>query len=284
MSSEGSAHVHEMACMEIWGGNRAITDAISAPGIDAWVYSRPYGGGEGGGDVHYVSMCAAGKIARFVVADVSGHGESVSAFALSLRKLMRKHINTPDQTRFARALNDDLTRGAEGGMFATAVLASYFAPTDHLILCNAGHPRPLWWRAEAREWRILTHDIEEAAESAANLPLGIIEPTEYHQFGIPLGVGDRVLLYTDSLVEARAPGGRMLGEIGLLALAREVADAGNDSTLVERLVERVRLFADDVDFNDDVTAMLLCHNGADPPRQTIGEKIRVLGKMMGIGE
>lgn len=284
MSGEPTEHVHEMACMEIWGGNRAISDAISTPGIDAWVYSRPFEGDAAGGDVHYVSMCAAGKVARFLLADVSGHGEAVSSFAMSLRKLMRKHINTPDQTRFTRSLNDDLSRDAEGGMFATAVLASYFAPTDHLILCNAGHPRPLWWRAETRRWQALTHDIEQAEQSAANLPLGIIEPTEYHQFAVRLGVGDRVLLYTDSLIEARADDGKLLGEAGLLNLVQEVGEGADDAVFIERLIERVRAHARGAEFNDDVTAILLSHNGADPPRQSLGEKLRLLARMMGIGE
>jgi len=76
----------------------------------------------------------------------------------------------------------------------------------------------------------------------------------------------------------------MLGEEGLLRLAHEAGEAGDDSGFVDRLVDRVRGHAAGADFPDDVTAMLLCHNGADPPRQSIGERLRVLGKMMGIGD
>lgn len=274
----------QMACMEIWGGNRAIDDAISTPGVDAWIYSRPHRGEQSGGDVHYVSMCAAGKIARFVVADVSGHGEAVSEFARSLRKMMRRRINTPDQTRFARALNDDFSQSGSGGLFATAVFASYFSPTDHLILCNAGHPRPLWWRAREERWEILTHEMEEARTDAANLPLGIIEPTEYHQFAVKLEKGDRVLMYTDSLVEARDGSGRMLGEPGLIRIAGEaVADAESDGTaLVRRIVDGVRAHAGGAEPDDDVTAMLLTHNAGEPGRQSLSERVRVLGKMIGL--
>ena len=67
-----SAEKHLLQCMEIWGGNRAVENAVSVHGIDAWVLSEPHGGGERGGDVHYVSMCGAGKISRFALADVSG--------------------------------------------------------------------------------------------------------------------------------------------------------------------------------------------------------------------
>src|SRR5690606_40547076 len=43
--------------------------------LDAWIYSKPHGGKQGG-DVHYVSSCAAGMLTRLLVADVRGHGRS----------------------------------------------------------------------------------------------------------------------------------------------------------------------------------------------------------------
>src|SRR5688500_12623820 len=42
-----------MQCMEVWGGNQAVETSVTMAGLDAWVYSRPYGGdAAGGGDVH----------------------------------------------------------------------------------------------------------------------------------------------------------------------------------------------------------------------------------------
>jgi hypothetical protein len=60
--------------------------------------------------VHYISTCGAGYVMRLALADIAGHGESVDGFAIALRKLMRKYINTLDQTRFARAINRELRR------------------------------------------------------------------------------------------------------------------------------------------------------------------------------
>jgi hypothetical protein len=72
-----TAPLHALQCMEIWGGNRAAREWVSVTGIDAYVFSLPYGGQSSGGDIHYVSLCGGGKIARFAVADVSGHGDAV---------------------------------------------------------------------------------------------------------------------------------------------------------------------------------------------------------------
>jgi len=165
---------HALQCMEIWGGNQAHDSGVSVPGIDAWVYSVPHAGGRAGGDIHYVSMCGGGKISRFAVADVSGHGEHVDALAVKLRSLMRRYINTLNQARFARALNEEFGRLAEGGTFATAVLATYYAPKDHLVVVNAGHPSPLWYRSTVGTWQKLVPETARRTDEVANLPLGII--------------------------------------------------------------------------------------------------------------
>src|SRR2546423_1619348 len=86
-----------MRCMEIRGGSRAVEEAFDTPGLDAWLYSRPYEGADRGGDLHYVSLCGGGVITRVVVADVSGHGAQVAEFSEALRLLMRKNINIKSQ-------------------------------------------------------------------------------------------------------------------------------------------------------------------------------------------
>jgi len=120
---------HAMQCMEIWGGNRAIDNVVSMPGIDAWVFSRPHKGATGGGDIHYLSSCATGLISRLLVADVSGHGAGVDGLAVKLRRLMARHVNHIDQTKFVRALNREFGDLADDGGFATALVATYWAPS-----------------------------------------------------------------------------------------------------------------------------------------------------------
>ena len=276
-----AAEAHAMRCMEIWGGNQAIDNAVSVPGIDAWVYSRPYAGDTSGGDIHYVSLCGGGKIARFAVADVSGHGASVGEVAVKLRSLMRRHINTVNQTRFIRALNQEFTSLESGGRFATALLSTYYAPNDHLVVCNAGHPAPLWYRAANATWRPLVHQMAERVKSLANLPLGIIEPTQYHQFAVRLEPGDLVLLFTDSLIEAVGPDGAQLGPEGLLEIVRRL-DPMRPERICAELLKTVAAYRGGAPEGDDVTVLLLRHNARNPDRQPVGEMIRIVGKMLGL--
>src|SRR5215813_2715754 len=91
---------HTMKCLEVWGGNQAVDNGVVMAGLDAWLFSKPFGDQSAGGDIHYVSSCAAGQITRMLVADVSGHGEAVADAAGRLRGMMRRYVNYVDQSRF----------------------------------------------------------------------------------------------------------------------------------------------------------------------------------------
>jgi phosphoserine phosphatase RsbU/P len=289
--AEQAESEHVLRCMEIIGGNRATRQTVGAPGLTIWIDSRPLG--TGGGDVHYVSTCGAGYVTRLALADIAGHGESVDRLAVALRKLMRKHINTLDQTRFARALNRELGSLDGSGRFATAILATYFAPTKHLMLCNAGHGRPVWYSAKRDQWQYL--DLETAGECQslkssnaryhlerlANLPLGILDPINYEQFAVQLSPGDVVVLCTDAITECADGTGEMLGEAGLLALLRELGREDR-RRIGQRVLEAIELRRDGREAADDQTLIVIEHADTSPPRPSLGRTVRTLAKMIGL--
>ncbi len=277
-----------LQCMEVWGGNEAVDDAISVPGIDAIVHSRPHAGSGRGGDIYYVSVCGAGEISRFLVADVSGHGESVGDLASKLRRLMRKYIGSANPSRLAMRLNNEFGELSQDGKFATALVMTYFAPSDYLIVTNAGHPRPLWYQVSSGTWSVIHAGDERIAASGSesvgvrNLPLGIIGGTEYEQLAVPLREGDIVVAYTDSLVEASNDTGDQLGEQGLLRLVRGLGTPDAE-TIGHRVEQAVAGYREAGEADDDLTVLVLSHNAASPEKQGLAEKIRVLGRMVGLG-
>jgi len=255
-----SADARTMSCMEVWGGSDAADAAVTLSGLDAWVYSRPYEQADAGGDVYYVSACATGRINRLLVADVSGHGQTVQSIARQLRDLMRRYVNFLDQSRFVLSMNKQFVSCSDAGCFATAIVTTFFAPTRTLSVCNAGHPPPLIWRAKTREWNYL--DLENEGERVANIPLGIMDLDDCEQFGVDLDVGDLVLVYTDSLVEARLPDGEMLGPKGLLDLVTESVDPTHPESIIPTLLKSIDDRTEGGLRADDVTALLLRPNGA----------------------
>jgi len=265
-----------MACMEVWGGNQTVNSAVVMAGLDAWVFSRPYQNADGGGDVYYVSSCATGRINRLLLADVSGHGAGVAEIARDLRTMMRKFINYIDQTKFVLSMNSHFTEATEDSIFATAIVTTFFAPTNTLTLCNAGHPPPLLYRSAIKQWMYL--DGRGDGEAIRNVPLGIFE-CEYEQFEVRLGVGDLVLCYSDCLPEARYTSGEMLGQAGLLELIRSL-DVQNPATLFPALIDAVgRMNPQNLDA-DDLTTLLFRPNGLAPNAPM---KDRLLGPFRVLG-
>lgn len=271
---------HTMPCMEVWGGNHAADNGVVMPGVSAWVYSRPFHDEEAGGDIHYVSSCGTGRVTRLVLADVSGHGERVAGVASRLKRLMRRYVNYLDQTLFVQLLNRELS--AEQSGFATSVTMTYFAPSRTLDICNAGHPRPLWYRAHRRRWELLVSDSgrdQRESREPSNLPLGVLEPTTYEEFGVRLRAGDMVLLYTDGVTESRSVAGQALGEEGLLDLVSSL-DAAQPAEIIPELLTRLDGWRGDEPPEDDVTIMLLHHDGTRvraPLADRLFAGVRLLG-------
>jgi phosphoserine phosphatase RsbU/P len=284
MSSQSIPDGHTLQCMEIWGGFEPMARSVSTPGLDLWVFSQPFQGDQQGGDVYYVTLCGGGLITRIAVADVSGHGASVAEFSSWLRTLLRRNINQKSQQRLVEQLNRQFGAMADMRRFATALVVTYLASTDSLSVCNAGHPRPLLYRAIEGAWSSLTHKLGDR-DGGGNLPLGLDEHTSYDSFDLQLKPGDRVVFYTDALIEAADPSGRLLGETGLLEAARglniDVA-ASSPGAIGSALLEAVASHRGRESAEDDMTLVVLHHNAAPPPRLSLTQKADVYAKVFGL--
>jgi sigma-B regulation protein RsbU (phosphoserine phosphatase) len=273
--------------MEVWGGNHAVDTGVAMSGLDAWVYSKPFGQSEQGGDVYYVSSCATGRITRLLVADVAGHGGAVGKIAIDLRGLMRQYVNYLDQTRFVTELNARFSALSQDGCFATALVTTFFAPTNLLSLCNAGHPPPILYRASERRWRFLEPEGLEGDRAASdtananegpsnedvpsNLPLGIMDLADYQQFDMTLTSGDLVLCYTDSLIESRDATGELLGSAGLLRILRDLTPT-DPNMFIPHLLAAIAAEAPGNLTGDDVTVLAYRPNGK-PASSSMGQRL-----------
>jgi sigma-B regulation protein RsbU (phosphoserine phosphatase) len=282
MSKSSSAAMSEqqhMQCMEVWGGSQLTAQAVEFGGLDAWVYSKPHGKAHAGGDVYYASSCATGRISRLLLADVAGHGNAVAATAADLRTLMRRFVNRLDQTEFVRLLNQQFSILPRTGAFATAIVTTFFEPSRRLTVCNAGHPRPILYRAAQRQWDFLGNNAAVLRAAPSNIPLGLFEAAEYEQFDVELESGDCLLSYTDALIEARVGDGEMLGENGVLGLVRALGDVQPDQ-LTEKLLAEIEVRYPGGLAEDDVTVLMVRANGRKL-RYSFGEKLHALARFMG---
>ena len=264
-----------MQCMEIWGGNREMDAHRHMTGLDAWVYSKPYGGAVGGGDLYYLSSCASGRITRMLLADVSGHGSAASGLATSLRTLMRKNVNRISQRSLVQSMNCEFAAVAARSCFATAVVATYFAPSRTLSISNAGHPHPLFYHRQTNAWSLL--DCDEAHEAVANTPLGIFTHADYSDLTVEFDDGDMLLCFSDSLLESLQANGKQIGMDGILQIVKSLtfADAGD---LIPQLCNTIASQHHDNLSADDTSVILLRANASQPSiRDNLAAPLRMLG-------
>ncbi|GAB7106366.1 SpoIIE family protein phosphatase [Streptomyces phaeofaciens JCM 4814] len=133
--------------------------------------------------------------ALFVVGDVAGHGmDAVAAMALLRFTAKGMVITGSSLTGALTRLNALLLHSRDPHGTATMVLARYRRGDRRLEWAQAGHPPPLLVRAgEAAYLR-----------RPAGILLGASETPHYTEADVRLAPGDRLLLYTDGLVERPA--------------------------------------------------------------------------------
>jgi len=269
---------YNLQCMDIWSGNQSAASDVVTPGLELSVYSQPYHGASRGGDVHYVSLCASGYITRMLLADVSGHGEAVAETSQQLRSLVRRFMNSSSQTKLIREINREFTGLTQSARFATAIVATYLASESRLVLCNAGHPRPLWYQQRTGKWSFVNQDLVGTGR-ISNLPLGFDASTSYQQFSLTLEKDDIFLLYTDALTEARNHDDKLLGEAGLLSLV-EAIPVTNVRDLSREVLARLHEYSDQRPADDDVTLLAMQYKTGTWKSPSIRERLNAYAKLV----
>jgi sigma-B regulation protein RsbU (phosphoserine phosphatase) len=131
------------------------------------------------------------------------------------------------------------------GRFISFFYAMLDAATGTLTYTNAGHYLPMLVRANAATERL----------GIGGPVLGVIADAEYEQAQVALGAGDRLVLFTDGLTEARSPNDEEFGEQRLLDAAIQ-HHACSAPALQARLADAVAAFTGGR-LQDDATLMVL---------------------------
>lgn len=243
---------HEIHCAEVHGGNLAVDQALVLPDVDVWLYSRPQGEGEEGGDLVFVSVCERGAVSKAYLGDVAGHGEAVGPVARSLEGLIREHLNDHDHQAFFRSLN----RGVDPKVLATMVAVSWDRPSGRLLYAYAGHPHLLFRPAGAERFVSLEPEYCAVPGKLTDLAIGADAGTTYFQSGVPFEPGDMAVLYSDGWTETLRASGERPGLDGLLAVADRCSVASAWSFRRDLL----RIYREDLgvkSFSDDVSLVVL---------------------------
>jgi sigma-B regulation protein RsbU (phosphoserine phosphatase) len=190
--------------------------------------------------------------AHLVVLDAMGRGLRAGlacAVALAaIRAGRRAGAGLEDQ---ARAADAALLEQFPDSRFATALLAELDLDSGRLLYLNAGHPEPLVLRGR--------HPVRSLS-GGRRMPLGIEDPA-MKVAQERLEPGDRLVLYTDGVTEARTAGGERFGVTRLIDHVRRHATAGLPAPeTLRRLAHAVLAHQPGVP-GDDATLMLVEWSG-----------------------
>ncbi|MFJ9663555.1 PP2C family protein-serine/threonine phosphatase [Streptomyces sp. NPDC101219] len=147
-----------------------------------------------GGDLYALIPTPHGV--RFIVGDVRGKGlPAVGTAALVLGVFREAAHDEPDLLAVVDRIERSLARNLRADDFVTAVVAGYPEP-GRLEMVNCGHAPPFLVRGS----EIVP---VEPAQPVPPLGLRALSGQAPHLEVLPFGDGDRLLLYTDGVTEAR---------------------------------------------------------------------------------
>jgi sigma-B regulation protein RsbU (phosphoserine phosphatase) len=214
-------------------------------------YTHRYLPAEGiGGDIYAIVPLADGSLA-FMIADVSGHGVTAALISAMVKTFFESQCRFHHgPLAWAQGLNRDLARNTLPEQFATAFLARLDPAANAIQYVSAGHPAPL-----------LLHQGASGGPKAVTVlggrgyMLGIGEDLPFTEQACRYEPGDRLVLFTDGLVEVEREDRRLLGEEGLQAICADLP-ADRDQA-ADRIIEQAVAFNQPAPFTDDVTLVVL---------------------------
>jgi serine phosphatase RsbU (regulator of sigma subunit) len=198
-----------------------------------------------GGDYCDVREIVPGAWA-FVVADVSGKGVSSALLASLLQgAFLAGGYAAVRMEEMMAHVNRFLTERTEGEKYAT-LFCGVLQRDGMLRWSNAGHCPPL----------IVHRSGELTRLQATGMPLGMLEEATFEARSTQLESGDKIVVYTDGVLEAENRAGKFFGNKRLETLLR--AEAGKTCTdLLAALFQAVEAFTEDVPQSDDITAVAM---------------------------
>jgi anti-sigma regulatory factor (Ser/Thr protein kinase) len=194
-----------------------------------------------GGDFHDVFQLPDGQVA-LLIGDVEGKGVRAAGTTETVRSAVRALVMISPSPRYVLNNVNRLLLQEQNEQFVTALLLIMDPATGLTYVSSAGHPPPV---------RIATGETA-VVELEPGPPLGTFA-SEYPVRSLRLAPGERLMLYTDGVTEARAHG-ELFGEARLVAAVERFRRL-DDSELVNNVLATVEGYADEL--RDDIQIVLV---------------------------
>jgi sigma-B regulation protein RsbU (phosphoserine phosphatase) len=203
-----------------------------------------------GGDIYAVLPLADGSTA-VMIADVSGHGVTAALISAMVKTSFENHVRSGSEPlAWAQGMNEDLYRSTLPEQFATAWLGRLDPFADRIRYVAAGHCPPFRIVGGAKGGLRRSEILR-----GTGFMLGLDTQLPFSEQDTEFLADDRLVLYTDGLVEVEREDRTMIGEPGLRRICAELPsdmDAAADA-----IVSQIRALNQPAPFVDDVTLVVL---------------------------
>ncbi|MBN1500246.1 MAG: DUF3369 domain-containing protein [Spirochaetes bacterium] len=194
-------------------------------------------------DVFYLSDTRIG----IVIADVSGHGVSASLIATMAKMSFTNNVYKNKSTA-------DVLNAVHTGMYSSVGKSGMFMTVFYCVIdiekmemeySSGGHNEIIVLKEDCRMIDLLSLDTI----------VGIFPEEKYSSSVINLDPGDKIILYTDGLIEAKNSKGEFVGAENFHRIIRENYKLKPDK-LITAILNSVQAFTGDEEIDDDRTILI----------------------------
>ena len=200
-----------------------------------------------GGDFLNLVEVGQGKYGA-VIADVMGHGITAAlatgAFKSAFSLMVKDTAENP--SLLLASLNNHFFKDISS-LFASCLFAFLDLRNSEITIARAGHYYPLFYRIRKKG----LEDLEMKGPA-----LGMIKHAEYEQRIYKIEPGDKLLFFTDGIIEQRNDQGEMYNENRLKLTFQSLAQRKEDHIL-KHLESELKGFTSTYNKDDDITMLLL---------------------------
>ena len=183
-----------------------------------------------------------------IIADVMGHGITAalatgvlkSAFTIAVADMGRKPVE------LLHFLNGHILN-VVSELYATCYYALIDRKKKQIVFAKAGHHHPLFWKARQKTYALI---------DCTGNGLGLMKDAKFSQTVLPFEEGDKLLFFTDGIIEQTDSRREMYSETRLRSVFSDLILRG-EKNILNAVFADLKIFTGDIAYEDDITMLLL---------------------------
>lgn len=198
----------------------------------------------------------------FYLLDVAGHGIPAALLSVTISKVLSPldihagilkhfisnppHYEITSPARVVDKLNNKFQADDDTMQYFTMIYGVIDARSGETTMTQAGHPNPI----------LLKKNGEVMQAGDGGFPVGMLPEATYDEFQITLEKGDRLILYSDGIIECNNEKNEQFSIDRFMNLLQENKQSTRGE-LTQKIKHKLNQWNGTKDFDDDVTLLIM---------------------------